>query len=166
MEHKPHILPRESVNICVCDAMDLDLTHDSLQRIWLNDRAFVNMKFISVTLDTFHFDMSTLKDVAPKNVVCMLVTRDTSQFDMSALKETAFENIVLVSVTRDTSHSLTGPCSPLEQSPSGDSWRQSSTALLRSSFAFGEKAGVYVCVCVRQDGDDDFGGRTSNEGTV
>ena len=40
-----------------------------------------------VTLDTSHFEMSPLKDVAPLNILLILVTLDMSHFEMSLLKD-------------------------------------------------------------------------------
>ena len=51
-----------------------------------------------------------------------------------------------MSVTRDTSHSPMGPCGPVEQSPSGDSFRHSRTALLSSNLDSGENTGAGVVV--------------------
>ena len=58
---------------------------------------------MSVTCDTSQFEMSTLKDVAPRNMRSMLVTRPTFQFEMSPLKGNTLWNIELMSVTRPTS---------------------------------------------------------------
>ena len=41
---------------------------------------------ISFTLDTYHLEISELKDCALENMDCMLVTLDTFHFEMSALK--------------------------------------------------------------------------------
>ena len=41
-------------------------------------------------------------------------------------------------MTRDTSHSPIGPCSPDEQSPTGDKWRHAPIAPLSSALFSGE----------------------------
>ena len=69
----------------------------------------------------------------------MSVTRDTSHFDMSLLKDAAPRNMALISVTLDTSHFPIAPYGPSEQSPSEDtSTRQMVMALLSSAMDFGE----------------------------
>ena len=73
-------------------------TQAAPQRFCLNDTAPENMSSMSVTLDTSHFEMSTLNDFAPKNIPSMLVTLDTSHFEMSPLNAAAPLNIPLISV--------------------------------------------------------------------
>ena len=46
----------------------------------LNDRAYLNIWFMLVTLETFHADMSPLKYSLIAKTLCMFVTRLTSQF--------------------------------------------------------------------------------------
>ena len=98
----------------------------------LNDCALKNMYSILVTRDTTHCEMFPLNDSAPWNIARILLTRDTFHFEMSPLNDFAYQNIAHMSVTRDTSHSPMRPLCPPEQSPSDDTWRQFSTALLRS----------------------------------
>ena len=43
------------------------------------------MPFMVLTLDTSHFEMSPLNDVALANMVFMVLTLDTSHFEMSPL---------------------------------------------------------------------------------
>ena len=101
------------------------------------------------TRDTFHFEISPLKELALSNIDAMLTTFDTSHFEMSPLKEFASINIDDVSmtfdtshaeispsnvfapkkvavmmVTSDTSHVAIGPCGPSEQSAFEDILRQ------------------------------------------
>ena len=65
-------------------------------------------------------------------------TREISHFEMSLLKDAAPRNMAFVSVTLDTSHSPIGPCGPSEQSPSGANFRQIVTAFLSSAWNCGE----------------------------
>ena len=84
-----------------------------------------------ITLDTSHFEMSRLNDVAPRNMLLMYFTLDTSHLEMShLLNNLAQETMRYMSCTLDTSHSVIGPCGPLEQSPFGESLMHASTALL------------------------------------
>ena len=69
----------------------------------------------------------------------MLVTRDTSHLEMSALNDDAPANKDCKSVILDTSQVPIGPWELAEQSPSGDSCRQVSTANFSSSLDCGEK---------------------------
>ena len=61
---------------------------------------------------------------------------------MSLLNLIALENNALMSVTDDTSHEPIGPCSPLAQSPTGDSVKQAPTAVLSSDLSFGLNTAV------------------------
>ena len=54
--------PDECLNALILLAVER--THAGPQSSWLNDVASQNMKSMLVTLDTFHFDMSLLNDVA------------------------------------------------------------------------------------------------------
>ena len=62
------------------------------------------MKFIVVTFDTSHFEMSPLNDEEPRNMALMSITLGTSHFEMSPLNEVAPANIALIVFTLDTSH--------------------------------------------------------------
>ena len=114
----------------------LDTSHFEMSP--LNDVAERNISVILVTLDTSHFEMSASNDFAPRNMADMSFTRDTSHFEMSPLKETAEENMRLISVAPDTSHFAIGPKATLEQSPFGSNLRHASTALSKSAFECGE----------------------------
>ena len=83
---------------------------------------------VVVTDDTSHFDRSPLKFFAPANITDMSVTDDTSHFDRSLLKDFAPMNMLLMSLTADTSHDPIGPCTPVEQSPTGGRLRHSEIA--------------------------------------
>ena len=64
-----------------------------------------------------------------------------------------------MSVVWDTSHSPIGPCGPVEQSPTGDSFRHAWTASLRSPVFFGENvvpANVVVRCCNEKGGTQGF----------
>ena len=65
--------------------------------------AFRNIESMSVTLETFHPEMSPLKLVAFRNIESMSVTVETSHPEMSPLKLVAFRNIESMSVTPDRS---------------------------------------------------------------
>ena len=53
---------------------------------------------------SFHFEMSNLNEVAPKNILRMSVTVEISHFDTSTLNDVASRNISRILVTRDTTH--------------------------------------------------------------
>ena len=91
------------------------------------------MTHMSITLDLFHFDRSTLNENAPANIATVVFTLETSHFAMPPLKELASSNILSMSVILDTSQSAIGPCEPLGQSPSGDNFRHATTARLNSA---------------------------------
>ena len=108
----------------------------------LNDSALENMRLMSVTVDTSHFERSPLNDFAARNIAVMVVAVDTSHFEMSSLNESAYEKMVVMSLTLDTFHSPIGPCGPLKQSPCWDILRHTSTALLSCALDCGENAGL------------------------
>ena len=66
----------------------------------------------------------------------MSFTFDTFHFEMSALKNFALENIWFISVTLDTSHSAIGP-NALGQFPTDEDRKHVSTAALSSVLVFG-----------------------------
>ena len=68
--------PVEPTNMCVLIACEW--THRAPQRLCLKDFAFRNMFFMVVTLETCHFEMSRLNDVAPWNIPDIYRTLDTS----------------------------------------------------------------------------------------
>ena len=74
--------PGEPTNISVLSAVKV--LHEP-QSVCEKDDAPLNMRFMLVTLDTSHLDMSVLKHEACKNMACMLVTLDTSHLEMSPL---------------------------------------------------------------------------------
>ena len=57
---------------------------------------------MSVTEETFQFDMLPLKDAVPKNIPCMFSTLETSQSERSWLKESALLNMSFILVTDET----------------------------------------------------------------
>ena len=71
------------------------------------------MVFMSLTLNTFHFEISPLNDPAPMKME-------------------------LMSMILDTSHSPIAPCGPAEQSPFGDNFRHAVTLFLSASLVCGE----------------------------
>ena len=87
--------------------LTLDTSHFEMST--LNDMAVKNMADMSVTLDTSHSEMLPLKDAAIQNMPLMSVTLDTSHFEISPSKRVR-ANILCMSVTFDTSHSMMGPC--------------------------------------------------------
>ena len=62
--------------------LTLDMSHSevTVERCYTSEHVS-----ILVALDTSHFEMSRLNDVAPGNISCMLVTLDTSHFERSSL---------------------------------------------------------------------------------
>ena len=54
-----------------------------------NNEAPLNISTMLITLDTSHFEMSALKDLAFQNMDRIVVTLDTSHFERSALKDAA-----------------------------------------------------------------------------
>ena len=99
-----------------------------------------------LTLDTSHFEMSPLNDVAERNIPYMFLAFDTSHFEISPRNNVALENMLLISVTLDTSHLPIAPCGPFEQPPFGNKLRHALTAPLRSTRASGKNAKA-ACVC-------------------
>ena len=84
-----------------------------------------------VTLDTSHFEISPLNDVARMNILDMSFALDTSHFEISPLNKVLKENMWLMSITPEVSHCPIDPCGPLEQSPSMSISRHELTAPLR-----------------------------------
>ena len=68
--------PVEPTNMCVWVAREW--TQRAPQRLCLKDAAFRNMFFMLITLETCHFEMSRLNDVAPRNIPDMCRTLETS----------------------------------------------------------------------------------------
>ena len=91
--------PDDPVNMLSADAFAAQ--HSS----WSKNIAQKNIRFMSVTLDTSHFERSLLNEVAPLNIQDMSFTLDTSHLERSPLNETATLNIEDMSATLDTSHS-------------------------------------------------------------
>ena len=105
----------------------LDTSHFEMSP--LNDIASRNMPHMVFTFDTSHFEMSPLNKAAFENMECMFTILDTSHFEISLSKEFALENTLCMSVTLDT---FQFPIGPLEQSPFGDTAMHASTALCSS----------------------------------
>ena len=99
--YPPQIFPGDPSNMPSLIAVEVNHAPQSVR---LKAEAPLNMLVMSLTLDTSHFDRSTLKDIAFPNIEIILVTLDTSHFEMSALKNFAVSNMVPISVTPDTSH--------------------------------------------------------------
>ena len=93
--------PYESANMPVLLAFEW--THAGPRSLCVNDMVKLNMKSISVTLDTSHFERLLLNAAAPWNVPCMFFTRDTSHFESSLSNGSASESMWLILVTLDTS---------------------------------------------------------------
>jgi hypothetical protein len=64
--------------------MALETFHEEMS--WLKESAKENMESILVTLETFHEEMSWSKSFAPANMDPMVVTRETSQQFKGSLK--------------------------------------------------------------------------------
>ena len=126
----------------IASLLAFECTQAAVQRLCLKFVVPKNIRFISSTPDTSHFDRSPLNDVAPRNVPRMFFTLDTSHLEMSLSNNLARANMRLMSVTRDTSQVPIGPCGPLKHLPFGDSLRHASTALLSCTRDAGENAGV------------------------
>ena len=94
--------PGDNKNIAFFFAFDLRhaVPHNACE----NPLAPWNMLLMLVTLDTSHFEMLQLKDVALQNIPPILVTLDTSHLEISLLKAFAPRNMEAIVVTRDTSH--------------------------------------------------------------
>ena len=93
--------PRDAVNMAFLLAAER--THAVPHNFWLNDIASQNIESMVVTLDTSHFDMSTLNAGAFINMHCMLVTLETSHREMSVLNDDAPRNMPYMLFVRDTS---------------------------------------------------------------
>ena len=78
--------PGEPTNISVLSAVEV--LHVP-QSVCEKDDAPLNMRFMLVTLDTSHLDMSPLNDDADLNMALMLVTLDTSQSEISPVNDDA-----------------------------------------------------------------------------
>ena len=86
----------------------------------------------------------------------MSVTWDTFHDEMSWLKDLALRNIELMTVTLETSQDPIGPFGPFEHAPIGDSVKHALTALLNSAVDCGANVApkneieweACVCVCV------------------
>ena len=76
--------------------------HVPLWDVVINVEAPANMSGMSVTLDTSHFEMSSLNVEALVNMPCMLDTLDTSHFDLSSLNIKSTANMIRMPVTLDT----------------------------------------------------------------
>ena len=82
------------------------------------------MRFMVVTLETSHLEMSQLNDDAKENVAHMFFTLDTSHLEMSPLNDDAaavrgdshLSNNFFILITAETFHNPIGPCGPLRQS--------------------------------------------------
>ena len=93
--------PEQSLNMKSLVAFEC--TQAGPQSWRLKDIAPMNMRFMSVTFDTSHFEISQLKDNAYENIPVMSVTPETSHSEMSLLNNLAPENIPLMPVALDTS---------------------------------------------------------------
>ena len=80
------IEPCESVNMSYIFAFER--LHD-LQSVCLNDVAPENMRFMSVTRNTSHFEISPLNAFALWNMLFISVTLETSQLEISPLNDAA-----------------------------------------------------------------------------
>ena len=69
----------------------------------LNTFAFENVSLISKTRETSHFAISHTNVVVPENILSMFVTRERFHFEMSALNFPS-ANMSAIFVTRDTFH--------------------------------------------------------------
>ena len=117
----------------------LDTSHFEMSP--LNDVAERNIAGMVITLDTSHFERSRLNDFAEKNILPMSFTLDTSHFERSPLNDVVYEKTRPMSATPDTSHSPMAPFELVEQSPLGDSLRHASTTLLSWTLDCGKNAG-------------------------
>ena len=94
--------PDEPVNMSFFIAFER--THAGPQSSCLNDTASQNSRFMLITLDTSHLEMSLLNVVAPSNILTTEVTLDTSHFEISTLNAVAPLNVWFIELTLDTSH--------------------------------------------------------------
>ena len=131
--------PGELINMSCFFAFEF--TQAVSQSFRLNASARINIRFMSVTLDTSQLEMSPLKRVATANMPVMSVTLDTSHFEISPLNF-VLANKWLMSVTLDTSHSPIGPSGPSEQSPLGDTFKYALIAAFSLDFVFGANTRV------------------------
>ena len=83
-----------------------------------------------------------LKESAPINIKSIFVTLDTSHFEMSTLNNVAEEKRSSMISILDTSQSPICPCGPPEQSPFGENSRHVRTASLSTMVFFGANAGM------------------------
>ena len=81
----------------------------------------------------------------------MSVTCDTSHFKISSLKDVAPMKMELISVILDTSHCSIAPSTPSEQSDPWENFRQLSTARL----SFGLDCGENTASPAQESGDMD-----------
>ena len=78
--------PEEPTNIS--DLSAVEVPH-APQSVCEKDEAPENMRFMLVTLDTSHLEMSLLNDDALLNMPPMVITLDTSHLEMSPLNDDA-----------------------------------------------------------------------------
>ena len=86
-----NINPCEPLNMSFLIAFES--SQASPQSCCLNDVAPRNILLISVTLDTFHADISPSNDAAPRNIPLISVILDTSHIEMLPLKDVPLSNI-------------------------------------------------------------------------
>ena len=80
MKYGRYRIHRQAVLTC------FERTQTAPQSLCLKDLTYMNMRFMSVTLDTSHLDMSQLRRTALLITLSMLVTLDTFHFEMSPSK--------------------------------------------------------------------------------